>query len=161
MSEPEGTMTIEEIKKYLPHRYPFLFIDKVVEIEEKGLVAIKNVTGNEEYFMGHFPGHPVMPGVLQIEALAQAAALFVIYKHNLKNKPVYFMSIDKVKFRSIVAPGDTLRIEINLERFGGKIARVTGKGYVGDKVAIEADMLAMIDINGPTQPQREIRNAHT
>jgi 3-hydroxyacyl-[acyl-carrier-protein] dehydratase len=112
------------------------------------MTAVKNVTGNEDYFAGHFPGYPVMPGVLQVEALAQTSALFVIYKYNLKNKPVYFMSIDKVKFRSRVVPGDTLVLEIHLERFGGKIARVSGKGYVGDKLAIEAEMVAMIDIEG-------------
>jgi 3-hydroxyacyl-[acyl-carrier-protein] dehydratase len=145
MPEPEGTMSIEEIKKYIPHRYPFLFIDKVINIMNDGLTAVKNVTGNEDFFTGHFPGYPVMPGVLQIEALAQASALFVIYKYNLRNKPVFFMSIDKVKFRSQVVPGDTLRLEVHLERFGGKIARVTGKGFVGDKLAIEAEMVAMID----------------
>jgi 3-hydroxyacyl-[acyl-carrier-protein] dehydratase len=146
MPETEGTMSIEDIKKYIPHRYPFLFIDKVTRITEDGLTAVKNVTGNEEFFTGHFPGYPVMPGVLQIEALGQASALFVIYKYNLVNKPVYFMSMDKVKFRSQVVPGDTLKLEIHLERFGGKIARVNGKGYVGDRLVIEAEMVAMIDI---------------
>jgi beta-hydroxyacyl-ACP dehydratase FabZ len=147
MEETEGTLSIEEIKKYIPHRYPFLFVDKVIKITDD-MTAVKNVTGNEDYFAGHFPGYPVMPGVLQVEALAQTSALFVIYKYNLKNKPVYFMSIDKVKFRSRVVPGDTLVLEIHLERFGGKIARVSGKGYVGDKLAIEAEMVAMIDIEG-------------
>jgi beta-hydroxyacyl-ACP dehydratase FabZ len=145
MGESETVMSIEEIKEFLPHRYPFLFIDKVIEMREEGLTAIKNVTGNENYFMGHFPDYPVMPGVLQLEALAQAGALFVIHKHKLQSKPVYFMSIDKVKFRNQVVPGDTLRIEVTLERFGGKVARVHGKGYVADKLAIEADMVAMIE----------------
>jgi len=139
-------MGTEEIKKYLPHRYPFLFIDRVIEIKDDGLVAIKNVTENENYFVGHFPGNPVMPGVLQIEALAQASALFVIYKYKLESKPVYFMSLDKVKFRNPVFPGDTLRLEVSLVRFGGKIARCRGKGYVRDKVCIESEMTAMIDI---------------
>ncbi len=144
MPDTKGTMNIEDIKKYLPHRYPFLFIDKVLEIKEDGIIAIKNVTGNESYFIGHFPGYQVMPGVLQIEALAQAAALFVIFKYNLKSKPVYFMSIDKVKFRNQVVPGDTLRLEIVLERFGGRVARVKGKGFVGDNLALEAQMVAVI-----------------
>lgn len=139
------TMEIEEIKKYLPHRYPFLFLDRVIDITDKGLTAIKNVTGNENYFQGHFPGYPVMPGVLQIESLAQASALFVIYKYKLKNKPVYFMALDNVKFRNQVVPGDTLRLEIELLRFGGRVARVSGKAYVGDKVALEAQMVAMIE----------------
>jgi len=148
MPETEGTMDIQEIKKYIPHRFPFLFIDKVTKIMDDGLIAVKNVTGNEDFFSGHFPAYPVMPGVLQLEALAQASALFVIYKYALGNKPVFFMSIDKVKFRSQVVPGDTLTLEVRLERFGGKIAKVSGKGFVGDKLAIEAEMVAMID-TGP------------
>ena len=82
-------MEIEEIKKYIPHRYPFLFVDRVIDIQENGLTAIKNVTENEYFFQGHFPGYPVMPGVLQLEAIAQASALFVIQKYHLVNKPVY------------------------------------------------------------------------
>jgi 3-hydroxyacyl-[acyl-carrier-protein] dehydratase len=140
------SLDIEEIKKYLPHRYPFLFLDRVVEIREKGLTAIKNVTGNEEYFQGHFPGYPVMPGVLQIEALAQASALFIVYKYKLPNRPIYFMSLEKVKFRGQVVPGDTLKIVIEEQRFGGKVARASGKGFVGDKLVIEAEMIAMIDL---------------
>lgn len=146
MAESQKSLSIEEIKKYLPHRYPFLFLDRVTDIREDGLTAIKGVTGNEHFFQGHFPGYPVMPGVLQIEALAQASALFVIYKYQLANRPVYFMSIDKVKFRSQVVPGDTLRIEVEMSRFGGKVARVKGKGYVGDRLTLEAEMVAMIDL---------------
>lgn len=145
MVDENPAMGIEEIKSYIPHRYPFLFLDRVLEMKENGLTAIKNVTGNEYFFEGHFPGYPVMPGVLQIEALAQAAALFVIHKYKLKNKPVFFMSIDKVKFRGQVIPGDNLRIEVELERFGGKIGRVRGRGYVGEKVVIEAEMVAMVN----------------
>ena len=143
MPEKDGTMNIEEIKKYLPHRYPFLFLDRVIQIKENGLVAIKNVTGNEAFFQGHFPGYPVMPGVIQIEAMAQAACLFIFYKYKLQNEPVFFISIDKVKFRGQVIPGDTLRIEIEILRFGGRIARVKGKSYVGDKLVVEAEMAAM------------------
>ncbi len=141
----KSTMDIEEIKKFLPHRYPFLFLDRVADMRENGLTAIKNVTGNENFFQGHFPGYPVMPGVLQIEALAQASALFVIYKFKLKNKPVYFMALNNVKFRSQVFPGDTLRLEIELQRFGGRVARVRGKAYVEDQIALEAEMVAMIE----------------
>ena len=145
MSEKDGTMNIEEIKKYLPHRYPFLFLDKVIQIKDNGLVAIKNVTGNEDFFQGHFPDYPVMPGVIQIEAMAQAACLFVIYKYKLQSEPVFFISIDKVKFRGQVVPGDTLRIEIEILRFGGRIARVKGRGLVGDKLVVEAEMAAMAE----------------
>ncbi len=147
MTDHNYVMGYEDIKKYLPHRYPFLFVDRVIEIGEKGLHAIKNVTGNEAFFQGHFPNHAVMPGVLQIEALAQASALFVISKYNLKNKPVYFMSIDKVRFRAPVVPGDTLDLYIDLERFGGKVAKVHGKGMVNGKVTLEADMVAMINLD--------------
>jgi 3-hydroxyacyl-[acyl-carrier-protein] dehydratase len=147
MGEQNYAMDIEDVKKLIPHRYPFLFVDRVIEIRESGLLAIKNVTGNEAFFQGHFPDYPVMPGVLQIEALAQAGAIFVIHKFNLQNKPVYFMSIDKVRFRSQVVPGDTLKLEIELLRFGGKVAKVRGKGSVEDTVALEADMVAMIDID--------------
>ena len=147
MADKKIVMDIQEVKKYLPHRYPFLFVDRVLEIRENGLTAVKNVSGNEAFFQGHFPEYPVMPGVLQIEALAQASALFVIYKYKLQNKPVYFMSLDKVKFRSQVIPGDVLTLEIELQRFGGKVARVFGRGLVGDTVALEAHMLAMIDLD--------------
>ncbi len=147
MTDSNCVMGIEEIKKYVPHRYPFLFVDKVIDIRENGLIAIKNVTGNEPFFTGHFPGYPVMPGVLQIEALAQAAAVFVSQKYNLKNRPVYFMKIDKVKFRNQVVPGDTLKLDIVLERFGGKVARVKGRGFVNDKIALEAEMVAMVELD--------------
>jgi beta-hydroxyacyl-ACP dehydratase FabZ len=142
---PETIMDIEDIKKLLPHRYPFLFLDRVVDIRENGLTAIKNVTGNEYFFQGHFPGYPVMPGVLQLEAIAQASALCVIRKYNLKNKPVYFMAIDKVKFRAQVVPGDVLTLEVEIVRWGGKVAKCRGRVMVGDKVSVEAEMTAMIE----------------
>lgn len=144
MSDKEVLLTIEDIKKYLPHRYPFLFVDKVMEIKDNRITTIKSVTGNENYFMGHFPGYPVMPGVLQVEALAQTAALLVIYKYKLQSKPIYFLSIDKVKFRNQVVPGDTLRLEVVLERWGGRVARCKGKAFVEDKMALEAELVAMI-----------------
>ena len=150
MEEKKYVMDTEEVKKYLPHRYPFLFVDRVLEIRENCLTAVKNVSGNEAFFQGHFPDYPVMPGVLQIEALAQAGALLVIYQYKLQNKPVYFMALDKVRFRSQVVPGDVLTIEVELQRFGGKVARVYGKGLVGDTVALEANMIAMIDLDPET-----------
>lgn len=150
MEEKKYVMDTEEVKKYLPHRYPFLFVDRVLKIRENSLTAVKNVSGNEAFFQGHFPDYPVMPGVLQIEALAQAGALLVIYQHKLQNKPVYFMALDKVRFRSQVIPGDVLTLEVELQRFGGKVARVYGKGLVGDTVALEANMIAMIDLDSET-----------
>ena len=145
MAESKETFDIAQIKSIIPHRYPFLFVDKVIEIHENGLTAVKNVTGNESYFQGHFPGYPVMPGVLQVEALAQASALLVLHQHNLKNKPIYFMSLDKVKFRSQVVPGDVLTLEVEIIRWGGKISKCKGRALVGDQVAVEAEMTAMID----------------
>jgi len=145
MAEDKETLDLAQIKNMIPHRYPFLFVDKVIEIHENGLTAVKNVTGNESFFQGHFPGYPVMPGVLQIEALAQASALLVIHKHNLKNKPIYFMTLDKVKFRSQVVPGDVLTLKVELVRWGGRISKCKGTALVGDQVAVEAEMTAMID----------------
>lgn len=145
MAEDQKTLDLAQIKEMIPHRYPFLFLDKVIEIHENGLTAIKNVTVNEAFFQGHFPDYPVMPGVLQVEALAQASALLVIQQHNLKNKPIYFMALDKVKFRSQVVPGDVLTLEVEIVRWGGKISKTRGRALVGDTVAVEAEMTAMID----------------
>ena len=145
MTEAHEKLDLAQIKKMIPHRYPFLFVDKVIEIRENSLTGVKNVSGNETFFQGHFPEYPVMPGVLQIEALAQASALLVIHKHNLKNQPIYFMSIDKVKFRSQVVPGDVLYLEVELLRFGGKISKCKGRALVDNKVTAEAEMTAMID----------------
>jgi len=147
MAEDQKTLDLAQIKEMIPHRYPFLFLDKVIEIHENGLTAIKNVTVNEAFFQGHFPDYPVMPGVLQVEALAQASALLVIQQHNLKNKPIYFMALDKVKFRSQVVPGDVLTLEVEIVRWGGKISKCRGRALVGDTVVVEAEMTAMIDYN--------------
>jgi 3-hydroxyacyl-[acyl-carrier-protein] dehydratase len=145
MEEAQEKLDLAQIKKMIPHRYPFLFVDKVIDIRENGLTGVKNVSANEAFFQGHFPDYPVMPGVLQIEALAQASALLVIHKYHLENKPIYFMSIDKVKFRSQVVPGDVLRLEIELIRFGGKISKCKGRALVEGRIATEAEMTAMID----------------
>ena len=145
MAQEKETLDLSQIKEMIPHRYPFLFVDKVIEIRENSLFGVKNVTSNEAFFQGHFPDYPVMPGVLQIEALAQASALLVIHKYKLTNKPVYFMSIDKVKFRSQVLPGDVLHLKVELLRFGGKISKCKGRTLVDGKVTAEAEMTAMID----------------
>lgn len=135
----------QDIKAILPHRYPFLLIDRVIEIEEgKRVVAIKNVTNNEEFFNGHFPQEPVMPGVLIIEAMAQAGAVALLSLEQYKGKIVYFGGIDKAKFRGKVVPGDTLRLEmeiVKLKKFAG-----IGKGiaYVDDKKVAEGELTFMI-----------------
>jgi 3-hydroxyacyl-[acyl-carrier-protein] dehydratase len=143
------TADIELIQRIIPHRYPFLLVDRVVEIDgtAKG-VGIKNVTMNEPQFTGHFPGMPVMPGVLMVEAMAQTAAVVVGVGMDLadKNFGVYFMAIDNVKFRRKVGPGDTLRMAVETVRGGGKVWKFRGVATVGDEVACECDFTAMMDL---------------
>ena len=138
-------MNIKEIMEIIPHRYPFLLIDKIVELEEdKKIVAIKNVTMNEQFFQGHFPVEPVMPGVLIIEAMAQAGACAILSLDEYKGKIAYFGAINNAKFRDKVVPGDTLRLEVELLKLK-KVAGI-GKGiaYVGDKKVAEAEFTFMI-----------------
>ena len=144
MAEEQKQIDIAQIKKMIPHRYPFLFVDKVTDIRENSLTGIKNVTCNETFFQGHFPDYPVMPGVLQIEALAQASALLVIHKHKLENKPVYFMSIDKAKFRKPVVPGDQLRFELVPLRKGSRVWKMAGKAFVVKELVAEAELTAAV-----------------
>jgi len=140
-------MDITEIQKLLPHRYPFLLVDRVTEYEpEKKLVAFKNVTANEEFFNGHFPGHPVMPGVLILEALAQSCALLA-YKSsglNPKENVVYLMSIDGAKFRKPVVPGDRLTLTAEVLRHKGPIWKHRGVATVDGQVVAEAEFLATV-----------------
>lgn len=147
MSENKVYM-IEEIMEMLPHRYPFLLVDRL-EVEEPGVkgVGLKNVTMNEEFFQGHFPGNPVMPGVLQIEAMAQTAGAVVISgMENFKEEKVgvYFMSIDGVKFRKPVKPGDQLRMHVEKIKERGKVYVFKGQTMVDGKVVSEAEFTAMI-----------------
>lgn len=142
-------MNIEKIRKMLPHRYPFLLVDRVLSIdyEDESLVALKNVTFNEPHFTGHFPEQSVMPGVLIIEALAQAAALYVLDSLNLEtceNKTVYFMSIDNAKFRQIVSPGDSLHLHVKKERGRGNVWKFKGEAKVDGKLVAESLFTAMI-----------------
>jgi len=138
-------MDIKEIQKFLPHRYPFLLVDKVVEIEpgEKA-VGIKNVTVNEQFFQGHFPGRPIMPGVLIIEAMAQVAGVLAFRSGAPVGKSVYFMSIEKAKFRRPVVPGDQLRLEINVLQRRGNVWKCSGNATVEEKVAAETEFTFMI-----------------
>lgn len=138
-------MDINQIMDVIPHRYPFLLIDRVLEIEQgKKIVAIKNVTINEAFFQGHFPTEPVMPGVLIIEAMAQAGACSILSMEGYKGKTAYFGAINNAKFRDKVVPGDILRLEVQIVKLK-KIAGV-GKGvaYVGDKKVAEAELTFMI-----------------
>jgi 3-hydroxyacyl-[acyl-carrier-protein] dehydratase len=134
------TIDIQEILGFLPHRYPFLLIDRITEFEpRKHCVAIKNVTINEPFFQGHFPGHPIMPGVLVIEAMAQAGGIIMMHElPDRHEKLVVFTGIERAKFRQQVVPGDQLRIEINVLAFRTRAGRIEGKAYVDGKLACEA-----------------------
>lgn len=139
---------INEIIKTLPHRYPFLLVDRILEFEKnKRIVGIKNVTINEPFFQGHFPGHPIMPGVLILEALAQTGgvlALKSVSDMDVQNKVIYFMSIDKAKFRKPVVPGDQLRFELEIIKQRGNITSLKAEAKVDGAVVTEAEMMAMI-----------------
>ncbi|MCZ6759757.1 MAG: 3-hydroxyacyl-ACP dehydratase FabZ [Gemmatimonadetes bacterium] len=137
---------VQGIMKVLPHRYPMLLVDRIVEIEAgKRIVGIKNVTINEPYFQGHFPGHPVMPGVLVVEAMAQTGGMLLMdHVEDPDSKVVYFMSLDKVKFRQPVTPGDQLRLEVEMIQFRGKTCRMRGEAKVDGRVVAEAEMMARI-----------------
>jgi 3-hydroxyacyl-[acyl-carrier-protein] dehydratase len=141
-------MTIEEIKEYLPHRYPFLLIDRVIAFEaDKRIVALKNVTVNEPFFPGHFPHIHVMPGVLVVEAMAQAAAVLSLKSRGHKNDGkwvYYFVGIDGARFKRPVTPGDQLHIEVIAGRSGRGMAKFAAVAKVGDAVAAEAELLCAL-----------------
>ena len=141
-------LDINQIKQILPHRYPFLLVDKILEIEPgKRVVGLKNVTTNEEYFNGHFPGFPVMPGVLIIEALAQTGAVGVLCMEEYKGKLVLFGGIDKVRFRRQVVPGDQLRLEVEVTKLRGRVGKCQAKAYVGEELAVEGELMFAIAEN--------------
>ncbi|MCK5553108.1 MAG: 3-hydroxyacyl-ACP dehydratase FabZ [Deltaproteobacteria bacterium] len=138
---------INEIMEILPHGYPFLLVDRIVELEMgKRVVGIKNVTINEPFFQGHFPGQPIMPGVLIVEAMAQTAGVlaFKSMPEESKKSAVYFMGIDKVRFRRPVTPGDQMRMEMVVSKQRKSIWGFTGKAYVEDQLAAEAELMAMV-----------------
>lgn len=133
-----------EIQNTLPHRYPFLLIDRIVELEPSvKAVGLKNVTINEPFFQGHFPGNPIMPGVLIIEAMAQVAGILA-FRSGVKGDAVYFMSIERAKFRKPVIPGDQLRFEINVIQQRGNVWKFSGTASVDDKLVSEVEFTAMV-----------------
>lgn len=136
---------IKEILNTLPHRYPFLLVDKIVELEAgKRAKGIKNVTINEPFFQGHFPGHPIMPGVLIIEAMAQVGGILAFKSNNVANKAVYFMGIDKAKFRKPVLPGDRLELVLEVIKQRGAIWVFKGEAFVDGNLVSEAELMATI-----------------
>jgi 3-hydroxyacyl-[acyl-carrier-protein] dehydratase len=136
-------MDVNEILGILPHRYPFMLVDRIVEIdtESKSIVWYKNLTFNEPFFQGHFPSEPIMPGVMQLEAMAQVAGILLNKVSQKEGEIAYFMSIDKAKFRRKVVPGDTLRMEITLTRMRSRMAAVEAKAYVGEELASQAELM--------------------
>ncbi len=145
-----SSMDIHEILEHLPHRYPFLLIDRVVSLElEKEIVAIKNVSINEPYFPGHFPYHPVMPGVLIVEAMAQAAAVLSFKTMNRKpsdDSVYYFAGIDNVRFKKPVLPGDQLVLRVKIDRIMRGIWKYSGQALVDDEVVAEAELLCTLKV---------------
>ena len=140
---PKGgdVLDVRDVMKVLPHRYPFLMVDRVVQLSEERCTAIKSVSINEPFFQGHFPGHPIMPGVLQLEAMAQAGSILLFKNVNVAGKIGYFMSADDVKFRKPVVPGDTLFIEIELMQKKRAIVKARGRCLVNGEVVSEAEMM--------------------
>jgi 3-hydroxyacyl-[acyl-carrier-protein] dehydratase len=141
-------MDIKQILEYLPHRYPFLLVDRVVSCEPgKGIVAIKNVTINEPYFQGHFPRYPVMPGVLIIESMAQAAAILTFHSEKARpdDRSVYFfVGIDNARFKKPVVPGDTLRLEVTIARQVRGIWKFTAQAWVGEALVAESEIMCTV-----------------
>ena len=151
MTDPLPSADIQMIQRIIPHRYPFLLVDKVVDINgTQSAVGIKNVTMNEPHFQGHFPGMPIMPGVTIIEAMAQTAAVMVGVTLEMADKEmkVYFMAIDKCKFRRKVVPGDVVRMEVSTlrDKAGGKVWKFGGVASVEGEMAAEVEFTAMMDL---------------
>ncbi len=147
MSLPPLPLKLEEIQRILPHRYPFLLVDRIVSLEPgKSIVGLKNVSFNEPCFQGHFPGRPIMPGVLIVESLAQVGGILALLStpENMGNPSIYLMGLDKVRFRQPVVPGDQLRLEVNTLRSGKKFWKMYGKAYVDDTLVMEGEMIAAV-----------------
>lgn len=141
-----------EIQKIIPHRYPFLLVDQIIELEPgKRAVGIKNATANEPYFQGHFPNNPIMPGVLQVEALAQVGAVVLLSMEEYKGKLAVFAGIDEVRFKRQVVPGDTLRLEIEIISMRRNIGKGEAKAYVGDELVCKGVLMFAVTDNKPAE----------
>lgn len=146
LSPTERILSHEEVLKYIPHRYPFLMIDKV-KIDSSDLtkaIGYKCVSGNENFFQGHFPCTPIMPGVLIVEAMAQTSCVMFLSRSKMQDKLAYFMTIDKVKFRVPVKPGDILELHVELIKDGGRRGKMKGEAYVDGKLTTEAEFMFII-----------------
>lgn len=144
MTQPPS---LDEIKRVLPHRYPFLLVDRILSMElGQHIVGLKNVTVNEPFFSGHFPNNPIMPGVLIVEAMAQVAGILALLTtpENLGNQNIFLMSLDKVRFRRPVVPGDQLILDLKVLRGGKKFFKMEGKATVDDTLVAEAELVAMV-----------------
>ena len=154
------TLDIAALKRLIPHRYPFLFVDRITDVRpSEGAVGWKAVTFNEPQFAGHFPNYAVMPGVLLVEAMAQTAGALVVHSLGFydQNKSVYFLTIDKARFRKPVHPGDMLRMPVQVQRHRGPVWRFEGKAFVGDDLCAEAEFSAMI-LHGELSHESRLRN---
>jgi beta-hydroxyacyl-ACP dehydratase FabZ len=141
-------MDITQIREIIPHRYPFLFVDKIIEYTSDSIVGVKNVSANEPFFQGHFPNDPIMPGVLILEAMAQTGGILVfkVFPQYI-NKPFYFAGLDKVRFRKPVRPGDRLVMKVKLQKQRGGFFKMLGEAFVDDVLVAEAELMANIDLN--------------
>jgi beta-hydroxyacyl-ACP dehydratase FabZ len=146
MNDKGQSRTIDDILQILPHRYPFLLVDRILDIREDGkIIGLKNVTANEPFFPGHFPGYPVMPGVLVIEAMAQVGGAYLMeIEPDRESKIVFFTAIDNARFRRQVRPGDQLRMEVTIVKRKGNICKLRGEAFVDGILAAEADLMAAV-----------------
>lgn len=136
---------IDKVMEFLPHRYPFLLVDRILEADGNRVVGLKNVTINEPFFMGHFPGEPVMPGVLIVEAMGQAGAVVLLSRPDFKGKVIYLTSVEKARFRRPVRPGDQMITTAELTKLRGKVGKVKTVARVGEDVVAEADLGFVVD----------------
>ena len=139
-------MDIDRIKEIIPHRYPFLFVERIIECTSDAIVGIKNITVNEPFFQGHFPDHPIMPGVLILEAMAQTGGILILteFPQHL-GKRFYFAGLDKARFRKPVRPGDQLVMKVKLQKHRGGFFKMFGEAFVDDTLVAEAEMMANVD----------------
>ena len=137
-----GKFDIKDIMKILPHRYPMLLVDKIIEFEEnRRIVGVKNLTVNEPFFQGHFPDNPVMPGVLMVEAIAQVGGILMFNNEARLNKPAFFLGVDNARFRKAAVPGDVLTLEVTVTKLKSRVAQLHGTVKIGSETAAEADIM--------------------